>query len=51
MKSESCEFVLFGDLLEVCSSGDSFSVSSEEVLLRGKGRGQQLCDFSKGGPV
>ena len=35
--------------MENYSLGDSLSDSSDELLGRGKGRGQYTCDFGKGG--
>ena len=34
---------------ELCSLGNSTSESSEKLLQRGKGEGQRVRDFSKGG--
>ena len=34
---------------EDCSPGDSISESSEKLLQRGSGEGQDRCDFGEGG--
>ena len=36
------------ELTEDYSLGDSLSYSSEELLQRGRGRNQHICDFGEG---
>lgn len=47
---ESCELRFWGDKTKaMLSLGDNISDGSEKLLQRGRGEGQDICNFGEGG--
>ena len=47
---ESCKLRFLGDEMRAkCSLGDNISDSFEKLLQRGRGEGQDICNFGEGG--